>query len=162
MDKQTTSEFWNDYIASLKSGETSIPDGYEAWHFCNNEESANHLARLVYDGTKQTTASLVWSYEAEGESIPHAGDHSVITMWDGTPVCIIKATNIMVLPFDQVTESFAFEEGEGDRSLRYWREVHTHFFAEECKSIGREPSPDMPVVCESFTVVYRAEYFPNS
>ncbi len=162
MENQTTSEFWNDYIASLKSGGTSIPDGYEAWHFCNNEESANHLAQLVYDGTKQATASLVWSYEAEGESVPRTGDHSVITMWDGTPVCIIKATNIMVLPFDQVPESFAYEEGEGDRSLRYWREVHTHFFTEECIAIGREPSADMPVVCESFNVVYRAKTFPNS
>lgn len=162
MENQITSEFWNDYIASLSSGDTSIPDSYEAWHFCNNEESANHLARLVYDGTKQATASLVWSYEAEGESVPCTGDHSVITMWDGTPVCVIKATNIMVLPFDQVPESFAYEEGEGDRSLRYWREVHTHFFTEECNAIGRKPSTDMPVVCESFKVVYRSKSFPKS
>ncbi len=162
MEKQTTAEFWNDYVVSLKNGEISIPASYEAWHFCNNEESANHLARLVYDGTKQATASLVWSYEAEGESVPRTGDHSVITLWDGTPVCIIKATNIMVLPFDQVPDSFAYEEGEGDRSLRYWREVHTHFFTEECASIGREPSADMPVVCESFKVVYRAKTFPIS
>jgi uncharacterized protein YhfF len=162
MDRQTTSEFWNDYITSLSASYTTIPANYEAWYFCNNEESANHLARLVYEGTKQATASLVWSYEAEGSPIPSIGDHSVITLWDGTPVCIIKTTNIMVLPFDQVPDSFAYEEGEGDRSLRYWREVHTHFFTEECKAIGREPLPNMPVVCESFKVVFRTKTFPIS
>jgi uncharacterized protein YhfF len=155
-------KFWGDYIANLQSEGSPIPDTFEAWYFCNNEESANHLARLVYDGTKQATAGLAWSYEAEGSPIPRPGGLSVITLWDGTPVCIIETMVIRIIPFDQVPESFAYEEGEGDRSLSYWCDVHTQFFTEECLAIGREPSADMPVVCENFKVVYRAEKFPIS
>jgi uncharacterized protein YhfF len=153
-------EFWNTYTAELRASGLPVPETFEAWYFCNNEESANHLARLVYDGTKQATASLAWSYEAENSPIPSPGDLSVITLWDGTPVCIIQTSKIMVLPFDQVPASFANDEGEGDKSLKYWRDVHTHFFSEECVTIGRNPSPDMPVVCENFNVVFRAKTFP--
>jgi uncharacterized protein YhfF len=155
-------QFWDTYCSQVRNAGHPLPDRYESWYFCNNEESANHLARLVYDGTKQATASLVWSYEAEGESIPQPGGLSIITLWDGTPVCIIETTQIRILPFGQVPESFAYEEGEGDRSLRYWREVHTQFFSEECKAIGRELSAEMPVICENFKVVYRAVKFPGS
>jgi uncharacterized protein YhfF len=162
MINPTIPEFWNSYLSDLRSIGSPIPESYESWYFCNNEESANHLARLVYDGTKQATASLVWSYEAEGESIPRPGGLSVITLWDGTPVCIIETTKITIRPFEHVPESFAYEEGEGDRSLRYWREVHNHYFTEECHAIGRNPSPDMPVVCENFKVVFRVDAFPVS
>lgn len=162
MPPTTITEFWNAYLTKLQGAGLPVPETYESWYFCNNEESANHLARLVYEGTKQATASLVWSYEAEGSSIPRPGGLSVITLWDGTPVCIIETKSIQVLPFEQVPESFAYDEGEGDRSLRYWREVHTHFFTEECRAISREPSTDMPVVCENFKVVFRADKFPGS
>lgn len=160
MINSTATDLWTSYTDKLQAEGSPVPDSYEAWYFCNNEQSANKLARLVYNGTKQATASLVWSYEAEGETIPRTGDHSVITLWDGTPVCIIQASNITVHPFDQVPESFAFEEGEGDRSLDYWRKVHWHFFSEECAAIGRQPSQQMPVVCESFRVVFKVAQFP--
>jgi uncharacterized protein YhfF len=160
MTTPITTEFWNTYTATLHASSLHIPETCEAWYFCHNEESANHLARLVYDGIKQATASLAWSYEAENSPIPRPGDLSIITLWDGTPVCIIQTTGIMVLPFDQVPASFAYDEGEGDRSLQYWRDVHNHFFSEECITIGRNPSAEMPVVCENFTVVFRANTFP--
>lgn len=44
--------------------------------------------------------------------------------------------------------------GEGDGTLRYWRDVHWQYFSRECQRIGREPSMRMPVVCEQFRVVF--------
>ena len=49
----------------------------------------------------------------------------------------------------------AATEGEGDGSLRYWREVHWAYFGRVCKRIRRVPSPRMPIVCERFEVIYR-------
>jgi len=69
-------------------------------------------------------------------------------------MCIIETTDIEIIAFIDVVEKHAYEEGEGDRSLDYWREVHWAFFVEECKSIGREPTEDMPVVCERFRLIY--------
>jgi uncharacterized protein YhfF len=70
---------------------------------------------------------------------------------------LIQSTHIEIVPFDSVSDGFAATEGEGDRTLRFWREAHWRFFSRECQRIGREPTLDMPVVCEQFKVVYPAE-----
>ena len=69
-------------------------------------------------------------------------------------LCIIQSTHIEIIPFDSVSDRFAATEGEGDKTLRYWREAHWRFFSRECQRIGREPNLQMPVVCEEFKLVY--------
>ena len=128
---------------------------YEAWHFCDNESDANELAALVLAGRKRATTGDLWSYEVEQEELPQAGDLSVITDWAGNAVCVIQTTAVEVVPFDAVTEEFAATEGEGDGSLKYWREVHEAVYSRRLPDIGRVFEPDMPVVCECFEVVYR-------
>jgi uncharacterized protein YhfF len=61
---------------------------------------------------------------------------------------------VTTVPFEAVTESFAAAEGEGDKSLRYWRKAHWSYFSRECQRLGKEPSCRMPVVCERFEVIY--------
>lgn len=51
------------------------------------------------------------------------------------------------------SSGYAAREGEGDGSLAYWRESHWAFFSRECARIGREPAPDMPVVCAEFELL---------
>jgi uncharacterized protein YhfF len=53
-----------------------------------------------------------------------AGDYSVATDGLGVGRCVIKTTRIDVVPFGQVDAAFAYDEGEGDRTLGYWRRVH--------------------------------------
>jgi len=128
--------------------------GYSAWHFCDNESDANELAALVLSGRKRATAGDLWTYEAESEPLPRIGDLSVITDWDGVAVCVIRTTSVEVAPFEAVTAEFAATEGEGDRSLGYWREAHQAAFGRCLPAIGRSFEPDMPVVCECFEVVF--------
>jgi uncharacterized protein YhfF len=49
--------------------------------------------------------------------------------------------------FDEVDAAFAFDEGEGDRSLASWREAHRSYF----KRLNLY-QPDMMLWCERFTV----------
>ena len=49
---------------------------------------------------------------------------------------------------------FAAAEGEDDGSLESWRRGHWAYFGRECARIGRDPDAGMPVVCESFRVVF--------
>jgi hypothetical protein len=42
---------------------------------------------------------------------------------------------VATVPFEEVSEEFAAIEGEGDGSLRYWREVHWTYFGRVCKRI---------------------------
>ena len=37
-------------------------------------------------------------------------------------VCIIEITKVSVQPFHQVSADHAYKEGEGDKSLAYWRQ----------------------------------------
>lgn len=146
--------YWENFRSSLPEDERPAADRYSAWYFCDNQADADELAELVLSGVKRATAGLVWAYEEEGETIPQAGEYSIITRWDGEPVCIIQATQVEIVAFDDVGEEFARTEGEGDGSLAYWRRVHWEAFERECASIGLIPSRDMPVCCEKFRVVY--------
>ena len=56
--------------------------------------------------------------------------------------------------FCEVSEQFAAAEGEGDKSLAYWRRVHEKFFTEELQTAELYFSSEMKVVCELFEVVY--------
>lgn len=147
----TVKEMWNKYISI--SGK-SINTPYESWHFCNNEADANELAKLTLLGIKRATASLYKSFEAENEPIPKIGDLIVITNWDSEAVCIIEVKKVEILPFKDITKEHAQIEGEGDKSLEYWRRGHINFFTEETKELGIEFNEELEVIFETFQVVY--------
>ncbi len=147
--------FWNQYRLSLPEGDRLPAAPPEAWYFCDNEAAARELGELVRAGIKTATCSLLWVYEAQGEKVPAAGDLSVIIDWQGNPLCLIETTEVAIRPYREVDGQFAYDEGEGDRSLAYWREVHWRFFTRECAQIGRQPAEDMPLVCERFRVLFR-------
>jgi len=144
--------FWAEFQAN--AGTDTSDRFYEAFHFDDNEHDANMLAELVLIGVKRATAGLLWSFEAENKTLPKPGDLSVVTNWQSEPLCVIETMVAAVVPFDQVTERFAATEGEGDKTLRHWREVHWSYFGRECQRLGKEPSKQMPVLCEEFSVVY--------
>ena len=145
--------FWKSFVDSRETDPT--PHFYEAFHFDDNEPSADELAQLVLAGTKRATAGLVWSFESASMPLPKPGNLSVVTDWAGTPQCVIETRCVDIVPYEEVSADFAATEGEGDGSLRYWREAHWAYFGRECRRIGREPDARMPVVCERFAVVYR-------
>jgi uncharacterized protein YhfF len=116
--------YWRTYLDSRKSELLTHDIEYEAWAFGNTAEMADNLGDLVKQGVKIATASLAWVYEAEDEVYPEAGDFSIILDGRGDPMCIIETTGVEVIAFNAVGEQHAHDEGEGDRSLDYWREVH--------------------------------------
>jgi uncharacterized protein YhfF len=145
--------FWGAFCQTRASDPTSR--FLEAFHFDDNEPSANQLAQLVIEGRKQATAALAWTHEVENKPFPRAGDLSIVTDFAGNAVCVIETLRIDIVPFNEVSAEFAAKEGEGDGSLQYWRRVHEAYFGRECQRIGRHPEHNMPVVCERFAVVYK-------
>ena len=130
---------------------SGLTGAYEAWAF---GDDADALADLVRRGIKTATASAYPLYELEGEELPQAGEYSVILDADDNAVCIIRTTKVYVTPYREVTAEQAYKEGEGDRSLSYWRKVHEAFFKKEMEEAGLTFTEDMGVVCEEFEVVY--------
>lgn len=126
-----------------------------ATHFCDNEKDANECARLVSQGEKRATATSRWWFEANNQELPRVGDCFIVTDWGGIAVCVVEIEKIEVIPFNKVTSEFAAIEGEGDKSLRYWKKVHWDYYHRESADSTFEPSVDMLIVCEYFCVVFR-------
>jgi uncharacterized protein YhfF len=154
----SASRLWAEYLASGSPEASSAAAAgvtYTAWQFGHGVEQGDRLLAFVLEGPKRATAGSLWAYEAEGEAVPVPGDHSVILDGHGVARCVIRTTSVEVVPFDKVDASFAYDEGEGDRSLESWREAHWEYFVRELTQLGRMATPDMPVVCERFELVYR-------
>ena len=144
--------FWFEYLAEAnREPDTPI---YDVFHFDDNKSDANELAALVLQGRKLATASLLWEYGTDGKRRPQAGDLSVVTDWDGSPLCVIETSEVDVRAYKDVDEDFAAAEGEGDLSLEYWKNAHWAYFGRVCGELGRERSPEMLLVCERFLIVF--------
>ena len=151
MTRDAVHAFWRRFC--LAEGMADDPP-FQAWSFGDSPKMADELAALVIDGPKRATAGLVADYQADGDPLPRAGDYSVILDGGGRPVAVIRATEVRVLPFADVDESFAYDEGEGDRTLAWWRETHWQFFSRQCEGRGEVMDERQPVVLERFELVY--------
>ena len=133
---------------------SGLAGDYEAWAFGDDPDA---LAELVRTGIKTATASAYPLYELEGEELPKVGEYSVILDTRDEAVCIIRTSRVYVTPYRDITPEQAYREGEGDRSLDYWRKVHETFFRREMEDAGLTFTEEMGVVCEEFEVVYPRE-----
>ena len=143
----TPKEMWQAY----KKINPEIGDEIDAWAF---GALAVVLADLVLRGAKTATASIYDLYQINDEPIPQAGSFDVILDSQDRAVCIVEITKVSVLPFNQVSADHACKEGEGDKSLAYWQQVHQAFFTECLAEAGLEFSQESGVVLEEFRKVY--------
>lgn len=152
LNYDSVEQLWSDYLADYPdSTQRDIPLSF---YFCDNEEDANECAELVIKGIKQATATSLWWYETHDEPIPEVGDIFIITDWDGQAKAIIEATRIEPTPYNKITAEFAQTEGEGDKSLEYWKRVHKAFYTREMESHDQEFDESMTIMCEYFKTIY--------
>lgn len=142
------------YLNSLPPNQNNKYSHVLVDYFCADETNANISAELVRTGEKTATCGLKALYEIEAEALPSEGTLTVVTDWSGNPTSIIETTEVTECRFDEVSEEFAAAEGEGDKSLEWWRKAHWAFFSKECEQHGIEPSEDMMLVLERFKVVH--------
>jgi len=146
--------FWQDYLSTLTEVDKKKMPTYVVDHFADTPEAATKVGKLVRDGIKTTTSSLVWGLEHIGERLPKVGDISLIVNGNGEPLCIIELTEVEIKPFNAVDEQFAFEYGEGDRTLAFWLRDNWDFHSRWCMEIGRKPSETMLIVFQRFMLLY--------
>lgn len=97
------------------------------WSFGDNPKMADELAQLVLDGKKTATCTaLCWHLQENDKTL--VGGFEVITDGQDTPKCVVQLTAQFIKNFDEVDETLARKEGEGDLSLNYWRTAHQEFF----------------------------------
>jgi len=150
VNNESVIQIWKEYTKV----NPNAPQDYRILAFGNTKEIADELSTLVIEGTKTATSSNFALYEIENEPLPYVGLHNI--MFDGNEeaVAILETTSVVVVPFNEVTVEHAYLEGEGDRTLKFWRDVHEPIFRMEFDEINQEFDYNMPVVCEKFKVVY--------
>jgi uncharacterized protein YhfF len=154
IDDTRVEQFWTSFLHSQEGRVPAYLRYYSAEPFGNTAAMANELAALVESGVKTATSGLLWDYEREGVAPPVPGDFIIVLDSAGKPRCVTETVEMRVIPFNEVDEPFAFDYGEGDRTLAWWREHLWDYYVAECAKHGWQPSPDMPVACERFRVVY--------
>jgi uncharacterized protein YhfF len=117
----------------------------EQFAFGDGPELADRLAELVLQGRKRATC---WA-ASEGP-LTHIGKRMVMRDGSGTAKAIIETVELTQRRFSDVDEAFAFDEGEGDRTLAYWRRAHRNYFGRRGQF-----APDMLLYCERFRLVGR-------
>ena len=116
----------------------------ETFSFGDGPELADELLALVLSGAKRATC---WA-ESQGLLSAEVGKAMVVLDGQGIPRAVVRTIELTKRRFDEVDAAFAHDEGEGDRSLQYWREAHRRYFTR----LGRY-APDMMLWCERFELV---------
>ena len=117
----------------------------ETFSFGDSKELAAELSALVLAGRKTATCWPV----SEGEQT-HVGKRMVMLDGDGVPAAVLETVELTKRRFVEVDAAFAFDEGEGDRSLAHWRAAHRRYFTRRGTF-----APDMELWCERFQLIVR-------
>ena len=132
--------------ASKELGGVPLPVPKDVCAFGDSPELQDELLALVLAGTKRATAD--WPIQ---DPLPWGvGDISVALDGKGLPAAIFRTIELVPTRFRDVDAQFAFDEGEGDKSLGWWRDAHTKYFLRQDPSF----TDDAIVLCERFELVY--------
>ena len=116
----------------------------ESFAFGDSPQLADELLALVLEGKKRATCWAV----AEGLKGAEIGKSMVVRDGAGRPRAVLQTVDLFQRRFDEMDGAFAFDEGEGDRSLAYWRAAHQRYFTRL-----ELYQPDMMLWCERFRLV---------
>ena len=145
-------KYWDEFLTL----NPAIPEDtlYQAWYFGNTQEMALELGQLIIKGKKFATASLAAVNEIKPQDSPIPDGYSIVTDFHGAPMGVIQTVEIRHLPFEEVDSQFAADEGEGDQTLEYWRDVHHRYFTHEATENDFEFDERSIVYCERFRLLY--------
>jgi uncharacterized protein YhfF len=147
-------QFWDAYAASARVG----VEKFAVVRFGDSENLADELATQVAVGEKRATARLLRDFTELGKPMPKPGDFSVVIDGKSSPRCIVQTLHVDVKTLRDVDESFAWDEGGGDRSLEWWRSAHARYFKRQGAREGFAVEDGTEVVLERFEVVWPLEF----
>lgn len=119
--------------------------------FGSADEVIDELARKVLSGEKTATSSLLDYYKHGLKDSCTVDDYISILDSSDNQVAVARIVKSEIVRFENITESFAIEEGDG--SLANWIMIHRPYYSHQLSVIGKELTDDTKLVCEWFQVV---------
>ena len=145
-------EYWNKFLQAKNLSSDTKCSGdlfFEAKGFVADEMNA-----LVLSGQKTALFSSYATFAIDGEPLPVSGELYIVVDRANNPVCVIELESVTIIPFNEVTWEMAKKEGE-DESLEAWRDKKQEYLEDEGAVLGFEFAPDIKLVYQTFTVVYK-------
>lgn len=142
--------FWLEY---QKACNVQV-EGFSATAYGHTRAVADELAALIAEGQKRAHATLERDFEAEGDALPRSGEHVVVLDGRGTPRAIVHLTHVERRYFGDIDDEFAFECGEGDRTLAWWLTAYRQEFAERAEAQGFQVGERAVLILEYFELVW--------
>jgi uncharacterized protein YhfF len=115
----------------------------ESFSFGDSPALADKLAALVLAGLKRATC---WA--ASDGMLTEVGKRMVMLDGSGRPLAVLETMELTHRSFNEVDAAFAYDEGEGDRSLAFWKRAHREYFGRRGQF-----AEDMLLYCERFRIV---------
>src|SRR5687768_11285196 len=129
--------YWKKFLSTLPSDSPYRSKTYIVEGWGDGPEMADELGTLIAQGTKTATCSAIWEWEAEGNPIPEVSYITVVLDRHGQPLSIVETIEIFIRKYNGVDADFARDEGEGDLSLKCWREAHKNYFSRVFRKIDK-------------------------
>lgn len=112
---------------------------------CDTDE----LADKVLSGEKTATSSL-YDYSLMNQEEIKVNEYASILDSQGKEKCIVKIERIEIVDFQDITEEFAVNEGDG--CLDNWIKIHTEYYSSLLEKIDKKLTGRTKLVCEWFSV----------
>lgn len=152
IENTSARNMWGDYLdAHLEHAFEEAP---KVIRFCDTIEDANECANLVRKGIKKATSHSLLGLQYRKEPLPKIGDFMIVTDGEDKAKCVVRTTAVQLKPFFSIDEEYARIEGEGDKSLDYWKSTHWDYYTRELEPFERVPRDSMIVVCQEFEKVF--------
>ena len=155
MTDEAIKAFWQKFLSTLPGDSHYRTKTYSKGGYGDSPELMDELIQLVLEGKKTASCGALWEWEAEGGPRPQVGNLWVELDGNQNPVCITETIEVTIRNYNEVDSEFARAEGEGDLSLKHWRQAHKNYFSRVLSKIGKEFLEDMPLVCERFRLLYK-------
>jgi len=115
------------------------------------------IFELIREGDKTGTFTLPWIVERTGLAPPAIGQRMVLIDHDGTPVLLLRTTEVREVVFGRVTAADIAIDGSPVRDPAIWKPLHTDYWNALLQPFGLAVSDDMPFWAERFTLLFDAE-----
>lgn len=120
--------------------------------FGSHEIEQSYLADLVNKEIKTATSSLNYYNIKNPENKSMVGE--IWEIYDGLSnlICKVKVTNVSIIKFSEVDESFAIAEGDG--SYENWYNIHLDYYKDMIEGEGLIFTEDIELECVYFEKIY--------
>ncbi|MDQ2091468.1 ASCH domain-containing protein [Marimonas arenosa] len=105
------------------------------------------ILALVRSGAKTVTCDALKGFQARGEALPEVGRVDIACDWDWCPVCAVETVEVLILPFETMSEELVADQGEFSH-LADWRRGYRSYLD---RGVGFTPGIEM--VVERFRLV---------